>query len=71
MDFTGFYLAIAGILIIGSAGFASLINFGISIKKSSNPFPGHIVAMMIATIGSITLLTGLIMAAMDALTFYG
>jgi|15BtaG_2_1085339.scaffolds.fasta_scaffold17905_5 hypothetical protein len=71
MAFTGFYLAIAGILIAGSGGLASIVNFGISIKKSSSPFPGHIVAMIITTIGSITLLTGLVVAAMDALTFYG
>ena len=71
MDLTGFYLAIAGILIAGSGGLASLINFGISIKNSSNPFVGHIVAMLIATIGSIILFTGLVMAAIDALSFYG
>jgi len=71
VDFTGFYLAIAGILIAGSGGLTALINLGISIKNSSSPFAGHIVAMMIATIGSITLLTGIVMAAMDALAFYG
>ena len=32
MDFTGFYLAIAGILIAGSGGLAALINFGIQLK---------------------------------------
>ena len=71
MDLTGFYLAIAGILIAGSGGLAALINFGISVKNASSPFAGHIVAMLITTIGSITLLTGIVVAAIDALTFYG
>jgi len=71
MSFAGFYIIITGFAIIFAAFVGAASNMAINSDNPSKMMPLHFAAMIAIIGGGMISATGIVLAIIEAITFYG